>query len=151
MLPSWFDIRVWLHCHEAKDLTFCHQQGKSSRKGAQPKSRWSWKDAITPGRRQSKTPILSRNVDQKSLETEFVFDCHLSPHWQQMAIENTVSIDFWSAYVDCWQHFRLPPTRCGYSVYLFKTTTQGSVLKVLWQKPAETYVKVTCWRKKWKS
>ena len=25
----------------------------------------------TPGRRQSKTPILSRNVDQKSLETEF--------------------------------------------------------------------------------
>ena len=24
-----------------------------------------------PGRRQSKTPILSRNVDQKSLETEF--------------------------------------------------------------------------------
>ena len=24
----------------------------------------------TPGRRQSKTPILSRNVDQKSLETE---------------------------------------------------------------------------------
>ena len=41
-----------------------------------------------------KTPKLSRNVDQKSLETEFVFDCHLSPHWQQMAIENTVSIDF---------------------------------------------------------
>ena len=49
-------------------------------------------DAITPSRRHSKTPILSRNVDQKSLET--VFDCHLSPHWQQMAIENTVSIDF---------------------------------------------------------
>ena len=24
-----------------------------------------------PGRRQSKTPILSKNVDQKSLETEF--------------------------------------------------------------------------------
>ena len=31
-----------------------------------------------------------------------------------------------------------------YSVYLFETTTQGSVLKVLWQKPAETLVKVTC-------
>ena len=28
----------------------------------------------TPGRRQSKTPILSRNVDQKSLETEFSID-----------------------------------------------------------------------------
>ena len=27
---------------------------------------------FTPGRRQSKTPILSRNVDQKSLETEFL-------------------------------------------------------------------------------
>ena len=26
---------------------------------------------ITPGRRQSKTSILSTNVDQKSLETEF--------------------------------------------------------------------------------
>ena len=25
----------------------------------------------TPGRRQSKSPILSKNVDQKSLETEF--------------------------------------------------------------------------------
>ena len=23
-----------------------------------------------------------------------VFDCHLSPHWRQMAIKNTVSIDF---------------------------------------------------------
>ena len=38
-----------------------------------------------------------------------------------------------------------------YSVYLFETTTQGSVLKVLWQKPAETNVKVTFWRKKRKS
>ena len=26
---------------------------------------------LTPGRRQSKTPILSRNVDQKSIETVF--------------------------------------------------------------------------------
>ena len=50
------------------------------------------KNKITPGRRQSKTQILSRNVDQKSLETEF-FDCHLLPQWRQMAIKNTVSID----------------------------------------------------------
>ena len=46
----------------------------------------------TPGKQQSKTPRLSRSIDQKSLET--VFDCHLSPHWRQMAIDNTVSIDF---------------------------------------------------------
>ena len=47
----------------------------------------------TPGRRQSKTSILSTNVDQKSLETEF-FYCHLSPDWRQMAIKNIVSSDF---------------------------------------------------------
>ena len=40
---------------------------------------------ITPDRRQSKTLILSTNVDQISLET--VFDCHLSPDWRQMAIK----------------------------------------------------------------
>ena len=44
-----------------------------------------------PGRRQSKTLILSTNVDQKSLET--VFDSHLSPGWRQMAIKITVSIE----------------------------------------------------------
>ena len=46
---------------------------------------------LSPGRRQSKMPILSRNVDKKSIETvfsiaiccptgpivEYVFDCHL--------------------------------------------------------------------------
>ena len=48
---------------------------------------------ITPGRRQSKTPILSRNVDQKSIVSGF-FYCHLSPHLGQISIENTVSIDF---------------------------------------------------------
>ena len=44
---------------------------------------------LTPGSQQSKSPILSRNVDKKSLET--VFNCHLSPHWRQMAIKNTVA------------------------------------------------------------
>ena len=54
---------------------------------------------ITPGRRQSKTPILSRNVDKKSLETVFlIVICRQT--WQQMEIKNTVSIDFWSAFVD---------------------------------------------------
>ena len=63
----------------------------------------------TSDRRQSKTLILSKNLDLRSLETEF-FYCHLSPdcelflvalvsHWfglvfsRQMAIENTFSSD----------------------------------------------------------
>ena len=46
------------------------------------------KDAITPGRRQSKTPILSRNVDQKSLETEFsITICrHTGDKWQSKTL-----------------------------------------------------------------
>ena len=41
---------------------------------------------LTPGRRQSKTSILSMNVDKNSLETEFsIAIC------RQMAIVNTVS------------------------------------------------------------
>ena len=49
---------------------------------------------------KSKMSILSQNKDQKSLETR-VFDCHLSPYWRQMAIKNTVSSDFLSAFVNC--------------------------------------------------
>ena len=41
----------------------------------------------TPGRHQSKKIILSTNVDQKSLETEFLVG-------RQMAKENTVFSDF---------------------------------------------------------
>ena len=50
--------------------------------------------------RQSKTLILSTNVDQKSLETGFsiaiclrFFDCHVSPDWRQMAIKISVKIE----------------------------------------------------------
>ena len=50
--------------------------------------------------RQSKTLILSTNVDQKSLETGFsiaichpFFDCHVSPDWWQMAIKISVKIE----------------------------------------------------------
>ena len=46
----------------------------------------------TSGRQQSKTPILSRNLIK--IVRNRVFDCHLSSHWRQMAIKNTVSIDF---------------------------------------------------------
>ena len=48
---------------------------------------------ITPDRRQSKTLILSTDVDQKS-ERNRDFGCHLSPDWQQMATKNTVSFAF---------------------------------------------------------
>ena len=42
----------------------------------------------TPGRRQSKMPILSRNVDQKTLETEFsIAICrHTGDKWQSKTL-----------------------------------------------------------------
>ena len=48
---------------------------------------------ITLGRRQSK--MLS-TIDERGskIDRNSVFDCHLSPVWQQMAIENSVSNDF---------------------------------------------------------
>ena len=53
----------------------------------------------TPGRRQSKT--LS-TIDERGSKVykNNVFDCHLSPVGHQMAIENTVSIDFLSTFLD---------------------------------------------------
>ena len=50
-----------------------------------------FKDSLTPDRRQSKTLILSKTVDK--IVRNRVFDCHLSPDWRQMAIQNTVSCD----------------------------------------------------------
>ena len=50
-------------------------------------------NAITLGRRQSK--MLSTMDERRSkIDRNSVFDCHLSPVGRQMAIENTVSIDF---------------------------------------------------------
>ena len=62
---------------------------------------------LTTGRRQPKTLYQSTNADQKSL---VFFDCHLSPNWRQMAIENSVSNDFLSSFVDSINVFdcRLP-------------------------------------------
>ena len=94
-----------------KSMMCCRRPGKGTE--------WTWllrlkfffvvaKITIsTPGRRQSKTPILSRNVDNKSIETVLsIAICRytgdkwqsktLLPHWRQMAIENTVSIGFFS-------------------------------------------------------
>ena len=46
-----------------------------------------------PGRRQSKKFILSKKRRSNNVRNR-VSDCHLSPDWRQMAIENTVPIDF---------------------------------------------------------
>ena len=50
----------------------------------------------TLGRRQSKTPILSRKIDQKSIKTVFfvAICCPTGDKWQLKKIENTVSINF---------------------------------------------------------
>ena len=46
------------------------------------------KTAYTPGRRQSKTPKLSRNADQKSIETVFsiVICRHIGDKWQSKTL-----------------------------------------------------------------
>ena len=42
---------------------------------------------VTPGRRQSKLPILSRNVNKKSLEIEFSIDiCRTGGKWQSKTL-----------------------------------------------------------------
>ena len=61
----------------------------------------------TPDRRQSKTLLLSTNIDQTLLETEFLIAIS-----RQMAFKNTVSSDFWSTFVDCLVRFLLLPIRC---------------------------------------
>ena len=52
-----------------------------------------------PDRRQSKTLILSTNLDK--IIRNRGFDCCLSPDWRQMSIKNTVFNDFWSMFIDC--------------------------------------------------
>ena len=42
-----------------------------------------------------------------------VFDCQLSPVWRQVAVVNTLTGELWSAFVGCWERFRLPPIRCA--------------------------------------
>ena len=52
----------------------------------------------TPDKWQSKTLKQSTNADQKSIET--VIACNWSPVGRPMTIENSVSIDFRSTFVD---------------------------------------------------
>ena len=53
----------------------------------------------TLSRRQLKMPS---SIDKRGskIDRNSVFDCHLSPVWPQMAIKNTVSIDFSSTFLD---------------------------------------------------
>ena len=54
---------------------------------------------LTPGRRQSKMLSTIDGCGSR-IDRNSVFVCHLSPAWRQMAIKNTVSIDFWSTFLD---------------------------------------------------
>ena len=57
-------------------------------------------DIKTPDRRQSKSLILSTNVDQKIVRKK-VFYSHVLPVLLQKAVETTGSCNFLSAFVDC--------------------------------------------------
>ena len=48
---------------------------------------------ITPGGRRSKT-LFTIDKRGSKIDWNSVFDCHLSPDWRQMTIENSVSNDF---------------------------------------------------------
>ena len=67
------------------------------------------KRGYTLGRRHSKM-LLTIDEPGSKIARNSVFDCHLSPNWRQMAIENSVSNDFLSPFVDCINVFdcRLP-------------------------------------------
>ena len=54
---------------------------------------------LTPNRRQSKT-LLTIDERGSKIARNGVFGCHLSSIGQQMTIENSVSNDFWSTFVD---------------------------------------------------
>ena len=54
---------------------------------------------LTPGRRQSKK-LSTIDEGESKIDRNSVFNCHLSPVWRQIAIENTVSIYFLSTFLD---------------------------------------------------
>ena len=59
----------------------------------------SWTFFNTPGRQQSKKLSTIHERGSK-IDRNSVFDCHLSPVWWQMAIKNTVPINFWSTFLN---------------------------------------------------
>ena len=54
---------------------------------------------ITPGRLQLKK-LLTINEHGSKIDRNSVFDCHLLPVWQQIAIENSVSNNFLFIFLD---------------------------------------------------
>ena len=54
---------------------------------------------ITPDRLQSKK-LSTIDKRRSKINRNSVLDCHLSPVGRQMTIENTVSIDLWSMFLD---------------------------------------------------
>ena len=56
--------------------------------------------------------INTINKHKSKIARNRVFDCHLWPNWRQMAIKNTVSSNFLSAFVGCKELFRLPHSQC---------------------------------------
>ena len=46
------------------------------------------------------TPLSTIDERGSKINRNNVFDCYLSPVWRQMAIENTVSIDLLSTFLD---------------------------------------------------
>ena len=54
----------------------------------------------SPDRRQSKT-LFTIDERGSKIARNSVFNCHLSPVGRQMPIENSVSNNFWSEFVDC--------------------------------------------------
>ena len=57
--------------------------------------------------------INTINKHRSKIVRNRVFDYHLSP---DLAIENTVSSDFLSVFIDCQERFRLPPIRCAFDL-----------------------------------
>ena len=71
---------------------------------------WIWYffySTLSPDRRQSKALLT---IDERGSKTarNSVLDCHLSPVWRQMAIENSVSNDFLSTFFDIINVFDCP-------------------------------------------
>ena len=78
----------------------------------QSKIVYYFQSIITPDRRQSKT-LLTIDEHGSKIAINSVLDCHLSPVGRQMAIENSVSNDFYlrSSII---LTFRLPLIRCDH-------------------------------------
>ena len=64
---SYMDFRLGVCAHQGSSWSASlHHHARGFNQGVLHKL------IITPGRRQSKMPLLSRNIDQKSIETVFL-------------------------------------------------------------------------------